>query len=389
MTLRLGLLTTLDHNPGDNFIREGLLHVVERLLGGQAVEIVAINKHQPCSAYPSWHPLRQLFTSPLDRLPLRVLRRLQRLALRWLPARGFSRYDGCDLIFQCGTPVIWEDCRKSEWADAIWRNIFGRLAGRVPVLNLGAGSCYPCERVPQTLCGNPDEEFIRLMLRTAAVTIVRDKLSQELFASLGHDTMRLCCPAFLAAQRYTRPVGTPSRKVLINYMERGGHYDWGQRIDAEEWQQTMRAVVGDLAATGWEPLFLCHSAGEMELATRLWPALTRVHPRTSSEYFAVVRDAAFGLFNRLHAGVAAAGLGIPSVSVGTDSRLGMLETLELPCYYVKEARGAAIRAAVRQALEVRDAESRRLLALHAATLRRYEDVVRSWIARPAAPSVHP
>ncbi len=242
------------------------------------------------------------------------------------------------------TPIIWEGCRNSEWANLIWRDVIARVAQEgKPVFNLGGGSCYPWERQPSSLIGDADESFIRLMLGAARVTTVRDSLARRLFSSLGHDTLQLCCPSIFAGQIYSKPA-EPSRKVLINYMQGGGHYDWDQSIDGAAWQASMQKLVAELCKQDWRPLLIAHSPTELSLAAELWPDLPRVLPTNCAEYFNVIRDAAFGVFNRMHASLAAAGLGIPSVAIGTDTRNLMVEALSLPALYVKEA---SIREATR------------------------------------------
>jgi hypothetical protein len=89
----------------------------------------------------------------------------------------------------------------------IWRDVLARLARQgVPVLNLGGGSCYPFERCPTTLYGSPDEKFIRLMLDTAQLTTVRDRLAQQLFGSLAH---KMGIPVKLNAHSGGMPNGIP------------------------------------------------------------------------------------------------------------------------------------------------------------------------------------
>jgi hypothetical protein len=372
------LLTTLNTNIGDDFIREGLIHVIERLVPGRSVRYAMVNKHEPHTVYQAWHPIRGVYSKNFR--ARRKTGPLRRIAERWLPPFGFSRFDGCDLILQCGTPVIWEGCRNSEWAKLIWRDVLARLAGRgVPVLNLGGGSCYPIERCPATLVGNPDEEFVRMMLGTARLTTVRDRVAEQLFGSLGHKTMRLCCPALLAAQAYVKPT-TPTRKVLISFMRGGGHYEWGQGIDPSIWERTMHVVIAQLRTEGWQPVLIAHNQAELDLAKQLWPDLPNTCPTSAGEYFEVARDAAFGVCNRMHASVALAGLGIPSVAVGTDSRNLMVENVGLPVLFVKEATSKRMVAAIAELVRSRKQESRRLLDLREATLRGYESCLRPFFA---------
>jgi len=131
---------------------------------------------------------------------------------------------------------------------------------------------------------------------------------------------------------------------------------------------------------GWEPLFLAHNLKELALAADIWPNLPRICPASVRDYFEIARDAAFGVVNRLHASVALAGLGIPSLAVGTDSRNLMVELTGLPVFYVKEAALDRIIATIDYLQSHRDLESRRLLALQEATLTEYQDYLRPYLS---------
>ena len=121
---------------------------------------------------------------------------------------------------------------------------------------------------------------------------------------------------------------------------------------------------------------LAHNEKELALAAEIWPQLPRVCPASVPEYFAVARDAAFGVCNRMHASVALAGLGIPSVAVGTDSRNLMVELLGLPVFYVKAATTERMVTAIDELQFKRDGESHRLLALRETTLKEHMDYLR-------------
>jgi hypothetical protein len=375
--LRLGLLTTLETNIGDDFIREGLLRVVRELRAGASLSLEAVNKHDPLTVYPSWHPTRTA-GAIIPRLP-----RGRITAQHWsdrFAALGGSRFDWCDVIMQCGTPILWPRCSLNEWCKPLWHDVLSRLAsaGR-PVLNVGGGACYPWEHPPATLAGDVDESYAQLMLRIARLTTVRDTLARQLLGSVGPEPEFIPCPAFLAAQVFASPVARPRRRVLVNYMPNGAHFTFGQDIDTQTWENTMHRIVTALASD-WELVFLCHDQKEFALAARLWPHHERALPRTVAEYFDTVRGAALGLFNRLHAGVGSAGLGIPSVCIGTDTRLLMVEAIGLPVIYVRNATTEAVLAEFSRLAANREAETQRLLALRETTFLRYRDRLRPWFA---------
>lgn len=213
------------------------------------------------------------------------------------------------------------------------------------------------------------------MIETARLTTVRDSLAEQLLFSVGYKVPRLCCPALVTGRAYVEPA-TPTRKVLINFMRAGGHSDWGQNIEPTAWARSMSEVVVRLQADGWWPLIISHDRKEMDWAKHLWPDVPRSLPAGPREYFEIAHDAAFGVFNRMHASVSVAGIGIPSVAIGTDSRTLMVENLGLPTLFVKDATSQRILAAIGELVHCREAESRRLLKLRESTIKDYEDRLR-------------
>ncbi len=372
--MRIGLLTSLDTNIGDDFIREGIVSTVNKVRSPHAVEFVPVNKHDPFSVYTKWQLRLKRATDCRPRTW--STRDWLRRNVKQLP---WSRFDSCNLLIQCGTPVLWHGCRFSEWATPIWHDVLHRLSkDRKSVLNIGGGSTYPWENRPETLVGDADENFVRLMLETCRLTTARDPLTQKLFRSLGYETEVICCPAILAGKVYTTTTA-PTRKVVINYMEGGGHYDWGQGIDNVRWQKTMCEVVRQLRDQRWDVVLLAHDDKEYKLARRIWPDLPCENPISIKNYFEFVRDACFGVFNRMHASVAAAGLGVPSVAIGTDARNLMVAQTGLPVFYVQEASAELLLRETRRFEERRQSEANRLLDLQAKTQRRYEELLAPFV----------
>ena len=370
--MRIGLITTIDTNLGDDLVREGLCSVLRDAFRGRRIEFVSINKHQPLEVYPGWHPIR--FTHSLARSLPRGRTRLSRGAARMLRSLGSSRFDGCDLIVQCGTPVAWPGCSGCEWAEPLWHQVVGRLSQQgVPALNLGAGSCYPWEKQPKRVESEEDALYLKRISGYCRFTTVRDRLAQLLLESLGRSCPLIPCPALVAGMPVTGSQGDGDL-LVINYMEKGGHYDWGQGIDAGAWSRTAKALV-ERVSKRERVLFLCHDQREYELASTLDPTIPRFLPRNLSEYFSVLSRAKAGVCNRLHAAIALAGMGIPSVAVGTDTRLLMVEAVGLPYFYVKEATLERMEDALQGLLRGRESERERLLALCEHTRRRYLEVV--------------
>jgi hypothetical protein len=364
--MKIGLITTLGTNLGDDLIRAGICHILKEVFSGQKIEFACVNKHKPYTVYPPWHPLRW---AP----------RGQRILRRVLPKYGLSIFDRCDCIVQCGTPVIWPGCHKCEWAVPVWHEVVGRLSQKgIPVFNLGAGSCYPWKKQPESVTDEEDRAYLQKILGYCKITTVRDVLAHTLLKNLGYESPFIPCPALVAGRPYA---GKPADDgfVVINYMEKGGHYDWEQNIDAAIWSASVVKLVQHIRKRH-KVVFLCHDLKEHALASRMDPSIPCFLPKNLDQYFSFLAHAKAGICNRLHASVALAGIGIPTVAVGTDTRMKMVEAIGLPSFYVKDAFQEKVTDAFENIMNRRKSEYERLIALRERTWNQYVNIVKTCIA---------
>jgi hypothetical protein len=296
---------------------------------------------------------------------------------------GFTAFDSCDAIVQCGAPVYWPECATTTaWRKRIWREVVARLHRRIPVMNLAAGSCYPFEQMPESFATKADAEYARWLHHLCSATSVRDPLAQKLLENTGCEAELIPCSAFLfTSPEQVRP--EPDGPVLINYMPGAGHYDWGQHILPEIWENCVCELIHRLG-TRYRVAMLCHSEKELDHARRIAPRCEHIRPQTHREYAALVGNAQAAVCNRMHASVALAGMGIPSVAVGADSRLLMVRQLGLPAHFVKDVNVDLLEREVEEGIANREWTARRLEKLQAETTVRYADLFMRtlpWVAR--------
>lgn len=329
--MKIGIITTLDTNIGDDFIREGIIRICQKVFSGRQLEFVMINKHNPYSIYGSGLG----FIPMLRRLPgINIYGRTIKRKLEPRFSLIGNKFKDCDLIIQSGAPVIWPDCHQNEWAKPIWEQTVGKLYKKIPVWNIAAGSCYPLERVPKIIDNPLDFEYIKRINSYSTVTTCRDPLAKVLFDSTGYEQRHHLIPC-TAFQFTEQSKSTESNTILINYMEGGGHFDWGQNIDKSAWEQTMKKIYNDLRKD-FQVIFLCHNLKEVNQAKSIDTGCVTIMPTNKDEYIAMTRNAKAAICNRLHAAVALASLGIPSISIATDTRMDMVKELGLKAFYVKE-----------------------------------------------------
>ena len=362
--MRVGLLTTIDHNIGDDLIRRGLQGALRAACSGQSVEFELVNKHHPASVYPPSHPICWGQYSPLFK------RKITAFLGAALYRFGGSKFDGCDAIVQCGTPVYWRQCHRVEWADTIWHQVIGRLSASIPVLNLAAGSCYPWKQQPEHFESQADADYVRRISSYARVTTVRDALAQRLVATVTEQPELIPCSAFLATG--IQDLVSDDGIVLVNYMEGGGHY--GKKGGKKDvYEQRIKTLIERLASRH-RLAFVCHDEKEEFLAKKLDSSLLRIRPGDAATYAASLGPVKAGVCNRMHAAVALAGMGVPCVAIGTDTRLLMVENLGLPIRYVNEVNDKELEDTLEDLIRRRRSERERLAVLRDTTQTRYVGV---------------
>jgi hypothetical protein len=369
--VRVGILSTLETNIGDDFVREGIVSVLRAVLGDEMTTVV-VNKHEPWSVYGRTHPITVL-RAAARRLP-RGGTRLRRWTEGKLPHRGGSRFDDCDLLVQSGAPVVWPRMHRAEWMKPVWHDVMGRLSnGGKPVMNLAAGSTFAVDGDGSEL-SEEDRADLQAILGYCTLTTARDRLAQKIFGGFGFDVPLIPCSAFLALRAQGIEPPEARDTVFVNYMRGGGHFMWGQAIDPVDWERTAKDLIGRLA-TRHRVVMLCHNETEVRLAEELVPDVPKVWPRSVREYARVVSRGKAAVCNRLHASVSMAGLGIPSIAIGTDTRMMMLDEIGLPAHFVSETAADRLEEEFERLIRALPAEEQRLREIADTTRNRYVGAV--------------
>lgn len=332
--MRVGLITTEGVNVGDDLVRAGIVRLLKEVLRGD-LELFRVNKHKPTG--------------------------------------GFAILESCDVIVQCGGPVIWEGCRDCEWATPLWYDVISKLSRKgVPVLNLGAGSCYPWGRWPEKLPSG-DAWYLHCISSYCRITTVRDDVAQRLLLRAGIPSKLLPCPSLFASNRPN--VENKGNTVFLNFMELGGHYDWGNGdCIRNSWRSTMTEVIKRLERRV-SLRFLCHSRNERALAGSVDNSIPCTVADDAEFYFDTTAEAKAVIGSRIHAAMALAGVGVPSVVVGNDTRLMTVDEVGLPHFSVDGVTVGEILNALEALIQNKFGDN--LLTSRDRAWERYVDVLRS------------
>jgi hypothetical protein len=329
--MKFSFITTLKHNIGDDFVREGLTDILATVRPGAT--FTSVHKHAPVTATYGLGGVRSPNLS-------RAFDPVARLA------RAPNRINEADVVVQSGAPVYWchadgPHCADVEWFAPLVLHRYERSRAGKRLLNLGGGSCqtyHPVAtyRAPCDRCMAYMQRFYDL----CDLTLLRDRLAQELLARAGRHADVLPCPSIFARDRLgIEPAA--GAYIVLNFMERGGHFTFGQLIDAAAWRQSFGALV-DAAQKMGRVVLSCHTKEEYRLAGEVAPDAERfLVPDDHIEFMRFYSKASFGVVNRVHAAFMMASLGKPAAVVGSDSRALMVENLGLPHRFVSDVDGSA------------------------------------------------
>lgn len=385
-TRKIGLISNWGGNIGHEFITTGVEIVSTEAFKDSQIEFVHIERHyQPFKIYPVYSPIRLMNLLPwgwgafLKRAVnySRVSTFLTHFVSSWISE--------LDLAIACGGPVITLKASHFPEICLMFNHFLECFKNNgVNVLNLGIGSCYPIEKIPQEISRPEDMKYLTRMFLACRDITVRDDLARNLCAGLHKQYSLIPCPSILSSIRFQDEILEIKKNdrnsfIVLNILEKGANEDWGQDIDPEAWFLVCQNLVRRLLARH-EVRFVCHSEREYRLAEKINSSVPRFQPRTVQEYFRIIAGAKVGLCNRIHAAMPLASLGVPSVGVGTDTRLKTLETVGLPVFYVKEVTVDLLEEQIEQLLKQGTLEFERLRNLRDSALQRYVKILKQRIA---------
>jgi len=337
---RITIITTVDHNVGDDFVRDGIIYLVKKIVGEFDVSLV--HKHLPITS-------RQRFTwlhsTRLDRridriqkdLSLRLTRRLDNL-LPLSPRTDSIRK--ADILIQSGGPIYWlnpdGNCARTEWWDPLIERRWIPYARGRPFLNLAGGTCQRYGSDGSEFAQHPEVlEHVRRFFDLTALTTLRDELSLKVLGLAGRKGAVLPCTSLFAVDRLGIAPAA-GEFIVLNYMPAGGHYLFDRPVDAAAWERRFTALARRLSKKE-RVILVCHDQRESEAARRLLPGIELFSSDDRGDYLRLYSRARWGLLNRVHGCFALASLGKPSAVIGSDSRAAMVRLLGLSGVFVNDA----------------------------------------------------
>jgi hypothetical protein len=318
------IISTVRHNIGDDFVREGILYLLSSV--GILDRVEVIHKHSPVTNVYQFERVRNR-------------RHSQRIEPMLRAVRAPNRISRANLLVQSGAPVYWchdsgSHCASNEWYDPLVRKRFLADRRARPFFNVAGGSCQRYHSDGNDACERC-RAYMREFFDACNLTLLRDPIAQTMLRTAGRDAPVLPCTSIFARDQLNLK---PERGefIVLNFMENGGHYTFGQDIDAVNWR-TQFLRLATAAAKRDRVVIACHTSEEERLARELVPELERfVVPNEHAAFMKFYARAKLGILNRVHGAFMMASFGKPAAVIGTDTRAKMVKLLGLPSYYVND-----------------------------------------------------
>ena len=278
--MQIAVISTINHNPGDDFIRYGQEYLIRKVLPDPVFDI--IHKHDPRTVFRNF-----------DRKTAMGVVHPRSASTQYAIYEQFSRSKGrniveeADIVLFAGTPFIWAQKTRvapaysgnAEWAGPIWRRLFSRWTDK-PVLNLAAGtSIATANDLPRVLATRKLTGFLTQAYRRAAWTTSRDRLGVKVARALGFEVPMLPCTSLWAAQGAGIAPG-PEDYIAVNLMRHAVHRKRGTHTESAHWKQMARILVRELRAHG-DILIIAHDEDELAVAEQWFPEHERFYPETN------------------------------------------------------------------------------------------------------------
>lgn len=324
--MKIAIITTVNHNVGDDFVREGIKYLLKKYFSGRVLEFQNIHKHSPITARYGFEWFRSFILS----------RFVDKILPDFISA---DRILEADIVVQSGAPVYWchseenQHCYRNEWFQPLIRERFVRNK-KARLLNLAAGTCQKYYSDGTEFCGCCNS-YIKEFYDIANVTTARDSLAGKILSNLSIKVPVIPCSSIFAVDEHNviKEVG---EYVVVNYMKGGAHYTFGQDINFAKWEDEFRKFYFELKKTE-KVIFSCHNSKEVRQAFSIDPDAEIFFKKNDFRaYMEFYSKAKYGILNRVHGAFLMASLGKPSVVIGNDTRARMAEEIGLESYFVSD-----------------------------------------------------
>ena len=362
--LKTLVVSTVNYNPGDEFIRLGQQYLLRKLFPEISFEL--IHKHDPRCIFSEFDGARSGAPWHPRLVPLQY-----RIYAGTKGKRQSDQLENSDLVVFAGTPFVWlsnarwfpSHSGNAEWVGPIWKRLFTELP-HIPVLNLAAGTSVQSEETLDRIVNHRAAgEFLTQALGRAALTTARDRNTKLVAERLGFDIPVFPCTSLWASGGANLKPQV-EEYVAVNLMRHAVHKYRGTITSSSNWKDLAKHMVSALRSDH-DVLLICHSKDEERVAREWFPKIDRFYSQRPEDLLSAYSKASFGITNRVHGAAGVATFGRPSLVIGGDTRVDLISEFGLPALDNRNLDIARLDRAIEGFMDRRDELASRLAELKA------------------------
>lgn len=247
--------------------------------------------------------------------------------------------DSTDILILGGGPLIWPYFELSDWSKEIYSLLIKYSKSRKTMIALSIGSCYDVNSSYKYSSPRKEEIYHLLkLIENCKLITTRDEYINNILVENKIPSLQLPCIAFNAFYDESKyqDINTKADKMLINYMYAAGHHDYSFKVNPQQWNKCIISVLNHFTQK-YDVEFICHSTQELELAKVVDDKIKANLISNFQDFIECNKGVILSMNNRIHASIGQAGLLIPSITVGTDTRIYSLKEFEMPYVKINEA----------------------------------------------------
>lgn len=361
--VRIAILYTLDeerdisHNPGDDIVKDGQKYLFRKLFGADEVQFEIFAAQKPAKWFEGMVGLAKVHPKKI-----------------W-PVWSFvstkrCRINQCDYVINAAGPRLFSGKRFHSALEP-WALVLSRILmqGPVRLINLGFGTNFSGDWEKRSeIVRALDRLFCRRFAGNALINICRDPIAAEILQKQSIHAEVSPCPSLLA-RRYHDLKSAPEKQdyIALNFHPAGTRSRQKGVVCDDKWILELERVVRHLEEREMPIKFIMHEKMELDLARKYFPFSVEgryILPKSIPEYLNAYGRASVALTSRVHGAYGAASMGTPSVVIGSDSRITMIDLLDLPAVSCLEENAAETMIdSFDRLYDERETQSRRLLEL--------------------------
>ena len=371
--MNVTFITTVLHNPGDDFVRAGIIYLLQKKYGKFNIQL--IHKHWPITVRNRFDWLHEnRITTQIERIKYLNGYKVSKLLDLFPISKTSDKILSSDLLVQSGAPLYWSNKNNRSanigWYHPLIIKRYLKIKDKIPLINIAAGSCQHYKSDGSEFLNDQSTlDFIKDFYEISNITTVRDKLIHDIFKKISLNVPLLPCTSIFAKD-LLNILSNEKEYVVLNFMEFGGHYDFNENINKKLWSNTFNSIYEKINKEN-KTIIVCHSLSEVKSVKNLIPNAVLFYSRNWKDYLLVYSKAKFGIMNRVHGAMVLASFGIPSIIIGNDTRVQMGNLVGIVSFFVNEVTEEIILEAIKKMLVEEKDFSEKFNKIKIETLQKY------------------